>query len=89
MKTEGGDRFLTKSKNFDKFGRKRVKIEKFKIPASRGLAYYQDTHPCQISLSYAKNSRSLRLLLKNLTPDGRTTEDRTENDTPIPSLKLR
>ena len=55
MKTEGGDRFLTKSENFDKFGRKRVKIQKFKIPASRGPAEFLDTYPCQISLSYDEN----------------------------------
>ena len=68
-------KFLTKSKNLDKFGRKRVKIHKIKIPASRGLAYYHDTFPFQISLSYAKNSRSLRLLIKNLTPDDGWTDD--------------
>ena len=55
MKTDREDIFLTKSKNFDKFGRKRVKIQKFKIPASRGPAEFLDTHPCQISLSYDKN----------------------------------
>ena len=40
---------------FNKFGRKRVKIEKFKIPASRGPAGCPDTHSCQISLSCDKN----------------------------------
>ena len=56
MKTEEVDRcFHQIVPNFDKFGRKRVKIEKFKIPASRGPAEFLDTHPCQISLSYDEN----------------------------------
>ena len=55
MKTEGEDRLLTKSKNFDKFERKRVKIQKLKIPAYRGPAGFLDKHPCQISFSYDKS----------------------------------
>ena len=72
------------------FAVKGLKLKKIKILASRGLAYYQDTHPCQISLSYAKNSRSLRLLLKSWHwTDGRRTDDGRKNDPHTPSLKLR
>ena len=62
-KTEQVDRFFHQI--LPNFAVKRIKIEKFKIPASRGPAECPDTHSCQISLCCDKNEGGDKFLTKS------------------------